>query len=188
MFEREYRDLSSVPRWGIVPVIRRQSVAEHSYYVTLYAHHICWALGLDERTTLQVLRHCLEHDREECFTSDIPGPVKRSITDPDKEENFVNRECAKRFELSDFKDKGLVLMVRKLADLMDEYAYWNEEDQLGNKRGMFLLGEVSTRLYLASAKLSLFSAENVIEKVLAPFFEAQSLGKILPENNSDVAP
>jgi len=77
-FQRELRDLAYVPRWSIVRVAKTQSVAEHSYFTTVYAmqlaREITW--GAD---WFPMVEMALWHDVEECFTGDMPGPVKHKM-------------------------------------------------------------------------------------------------------------
>lgn len=137
VFAREYRDLSWTPRWGIIRVNRRQSVAEHSYYVTLYSHLIAKLIGHTQ--ALDYLLLCaLYHDVEEAYTSDIPGPVKRKIQDKTNYENFVEKGNADRYgkvPSPNLKEKAIL----GVAGMLDETLYICGEMQSGNKavEGMF---------------------------------------------------
>lgn len=84
--------LRYVPRFSICRVQHRESVAEHSYYVILYAWAICRWLRHnqepDENGVLnmkdmfkaenEVLERAILHDVEECRTGDCPRPFKHS--------------------------------------------------------------------------------------------------------------
>lgn len=144
-FEREYKDLAFVPRWGIIRQIKGQSVAEHSYYVALYADQICDILELDSATKILTIRYALYHDVEECFTSDIPGPVKRSTKMNSK--HFVDQEMSKRFgdvpyNVNDTLPKAIV----KVADCLDETLQMLLETSLGNKNLDSLIEQCKARL------------------------------------------
>lgn len=184
LFEREYRDLSHVPRWGIIPVIKRQTVAEHKYYVTLYISHICKALNLGCHTLVDALQHGLEHDRSECYTSDIPGPVKRSIVDSELEAIFEDNEDARRFETHKHDQRLEVVLIRKLADLLDEYAYWFEEYMLGNRRAGQMMKVIQPALLAASDKVGVATSnrQKMKPKVLKPFFDGLTDKKIVPND------
>jgi len=69
--------LSIVPRWTIVPMNRHQSVAEHSFRVAVIALEIAEAEELEE--VAAIVKLALIHDAAECFTSDLPTPVKGMI-------------------------------------------------------------------------------------------------------------
>lgn len=137
MFEREYRELSWVPRWTIIRRIREQSVAEHSYYVALYAGQVADLVKWKgDRGTL--LKWALLHDLAEVFTSDIPGPTKRAMIDKGKGAAFVANELNRRFPdlaVPDGVTHGAFAEIEaivKVADLIDENCYLASERQLGN--------------------------------------------------------
>lgn len=77
----QYRRLNHVRRCNNFPTLRNESVAEHSYQVTLmavaiateYASNSNNELGIDPQY-VGILALC--HDLEESFTSDIPWNVK----------------------------------------------------------------------------------------------------------------
>lgn len=153
MFEREYRDLAHVPRWVIIPTLQKQSVAEHSYYVTLYSTHIMFKLRLDPRFTLPAIYHALEHDREEAFTGDIPGPSKKILGIVGKNLDTAVEEST-RFQSNNFGGADpIALAIVKLADLMDQYAFWKEEGKLGNGRAGQMLNSIRPKVDAAGHAL-----------------------------------
>lgn len=188
MFEREYRDLAHVPRWGITPTIKTQSVAEHSYYVTLYADQICHKLGLDDGQRGRVLRYALNHDRSESYMSDIPGPIKRAISNKEDVDKFEKSEDAKRFEM-DIAVGGVVKAIISLADMMDEVSYWKKEESLGNQFAKTIEPELMRRLIDKAVKLGNLTNQNVRLEIVRPFLEALSVPKLIPtfEEKQDVA-
>ncbi len=183
MFEREYRDLAHVPRWGVAPVVRRQSVAEHSYFVALYTSHICDVIyGTDYASTilkLNTVRCALEHDRAETYMSDIPGPVKRAVIGGANEAKYVKEEDAKRFGY-DFRLDGASRSIVKLADLMDEYAYWVEECRLGNTYFSSIAPHIAKRIQRQAADLQYIFGVDVMELVVTPFYEQTKAEKQWP--------
>ena len=201
MFEREYRDLSHVPRWGIVPTIQKQDVAQHSYYVTLYVTHILFKLKLDPKFTPPAIYHALEHDRAESFTGDIVGPAKHNmLSDP---RGWETTEENKRFETNNFSrvaesakdfnnaqfNNGISMAIVKLADLMDQYAFWKEEGKLGNGRTGQMLRDIKPRLDAAAERVGLITnaykedeAKIYIEaRVMDEFYRECDKEKMLPK-------
>lgn len=85
--------LRCIKRFSTMRTSHPESVAEHSYYTTLYALLITEWCGANERhpnivlaSPTVVLRKALLHDMEECRTGDIPRPFKHSSTE--LEESF----------------------------------------------------------------------------------------------------
>lgn len=81
---RNMINLSFVQRWIIVPMLRRDSVAEHSYRVAAIAEFLADRLEQhdDHKTKLdrlRLLRLALRHDLDEVLSGDIPTPCKRYI-------------------------------------------------------------------------------------------------------------
>jgi 5'-deoxynucleotidase len=158
MFEREFRELSFVPRWPIARLLRRQSVAEHSYYVALYAHQICLTLG-EVDTAHIILTAALYHDLEETFTSDTPSPSKRAMVGDNKHRYY---EWCSGMLTDRFTDAAgywwaakapEVDAILKVANLMDEVAHLSTDLQMGNRAATPMWDNSYNRLKLAGANL-----------------------------------
>jgi len=67
-------NLSYVPRWSVVPMLKRQTVSDHTYRVMVIYLHLCLVLD-----TTPNLVGALLHDVSECRTGDIPSPAKAHI-------------------------------------------------------------------------------------------------------------
>ena len=116
------RKLSYVQRWGIVPVIRKQSVAEHSFGVAAIS---VWLAGMSRQACdrAEVLEYALLHDINEAITGDVPSTFKRYIKDA-----IVGFES----KIPDAEVCELTKVVVKLADYLEALAYINEEKSFGN--------------------------------------------------------
>jgi 5'-deoxynucleotidase len=73
--------LSHVPRWGVVPTTRPQSVAEHSFRVAAIAMEICRALNGEQLPSATIIEYhvvlwAIIHDAPEAETGDLPSTVK----------------------------------------------------------------------------------------------------------------
>lgn len=73
--------LSHVPRWGVVPVTRPQSVAEHSFRVAAIAMEICRYINGEELPSAGIIEYhvilwALVHDAPESETGDFPSTIK----------------------------------------------------------------------------------------------------------------
>ncbi len=145
MFESVRRDLAWVPRWGIMRVNRRQSVAEHSYFVTCYGLEIARRIGWPDGYELGLHRalrcesrgdalhllalYLLRHDESEVIEGDIPGPVKKLIS---RNTDGLVPMLARRFG----EPPALTLdmkAIRWTADRIDEAMYLAGEINSGNQ-------------------------------------------------------
>lgn len=113
---RLQRRLHFVPRWVVMPVLRKQSVAEHSYGVACIARWLCWrhVQRDDPGFVASVLESALDHDEEEARTGDKPSPIK--------EPPVINQN-----------DQVGVLV--KVADLLEALVFIHEEQRMGNQMG-----------------------------------------------------
>lgn len=118
---KKARRLSIVPRWSIIPTIRQQNVAEHSFQVAVLTKYLLkfHEDATDNHFTREALSYALEHDEEEAVKGDMPGgPV-------------IKR---------DFKaltsERGQVWAVVKMADMLEAMIFLEEEVALGNEQVM----------------------------------------------------
>lgn len=146
MFEREIIDGQFVKRWGIVRLLREQSISEHSHLVTIYANDVATYLNLPLNIRLSVALYAPWHDLcDEIFTGDLPGPNKRAlltaeartrwdeITDTWAKRTFPNiMQRAGRDLLADDKARKIVKLVVKVADWLEAATAMATETQMGN--------------------------------------------------------
>lgn len=120
------RRLSFVPRWSVVPTIRQQSVAEHSFHVAqavlwLLPQHAVWHTGNHmDRTVFEseALKEALLHDLDEAAKGDAPSPSKKP---------------------KDAEGMTQVQILVKVADVLEAIGFIHEEKALGNNHGMEVL-------------------------------------------------
>ena len=170
MFPYRERILAHVPRWAVVPHVRRQSVAEHSFYVALYTDKLCKMLELDDLHTSIAVSYALRHDMFEVFSGDIPSPAKRILTSYDTVDAF-NSHFVKSMP-ADYKEGIPIATVHgvvKLADKLDEFFWLCTETGLGNRSVAALLMTTLQRLLQMVADLDL---------------PAEFAGNLLREHNS----
>lgn len=133
MFDRALRTLAHVPRWAILRVNRRQSVAEHSYYVAVYALEIAEAVNW-KGDFGRLASLALMHDAEEVVTSDIPSPVKKNMVDHSS--GWVHEKMRERMHPSSvywrYAANDEEKAILKLADLVEGALYLADEKSQGN--------------------------------------------------------
>lgn len=103
---------SGVTRWHIVRTVRPQSLAEHTFDVTMIARAIAKIAGYDDA---EITKAALLHDLDEVVTGDFPTPTKERARNAGWELNDLYKSVTGR-ELSD--DESIIIhLADKLADL-----------------------------------------------------------------------
>lgn len=124
---RRLRRLSEVPRWCVVPTIRDQKTAEHSFQVAvvvrwLYLTQIAGLKTSDFLNHLMVA--AIDHDDTEAVSGDVASPFKR-----------VHGQSVKAWEKTMSPNHPpLTALCLKMADLIDAYMFVVEEEAMGNGR------------------------------------------------------
>jgi 5'-deoxynucleotidase YfbR-like HD superfamily hydrolase len=99
-------------RWHIVRTVRPQSLAEHTFDVTMIARAIAKIAGYED---YEITKAALLHDLDEIVTGDIPTPTKEKARDNGWELNDLYKSITGR-ELSG--DETLIIQLAdKMADL-----------------------------------------------------------------------
>jgi 5'-deoxynucleotidase YfbR-like HD superfamily hydrolase len=138
-------NLSHVPRWSIVPHLRPQSVAEHSFRVAAIALEIAHQLnppGLPSSVVItgNILRWAITHDGPEAETGDIPSPIKQYVFKDDAEAKLCPWYVAEAHGIHE-QERAVV----KIADKI-EGVFFLQEWGIGQKS---LEAQVSTRKQIA---------------------------------------
>ncbi len=111
---RQSRRLRYVDRWAVIPTVKKQNVAEHSFHVIAIARWLTryHAQQFESSFVLGVMYEALVHDEEESITGDMPTTSK-----PRKDYSTWSQEK----------------IVVKVADIIEQLAYIRDEEAMGNK-------------------------------------------------------
>lgn len=131
--EKEYV-LAKTLRYNNRTHLQEESVAEHSFFVSLFSLKIVQELKLPEELELRILRLATLHDCAESITSDIPHNVKMMYPDfaaflKTIEDQYYTKHW------SYFKDKlddEIAEAIVKLADNYSVLQFCINEQRLGN--------------------------------------------------------
>lgn len=144
------RELGFVERWHAWPTHRKESVAEHSYFVARNALFIARLLKqykIANPDQSKVLEIALLHDEPEIHTGDISGITKREhpelkeLLDNIEKDLIINKmyagfgSMAKRYQdmaLMSQDKYYLESQIVKYADLLDAHIFITSEWNLGN--------------------------------------------------------
>lgn len=139
-FPAELRTLSVVSRWNIVWTLTNDTVANHSFFVTLYAREIAQIINWPGPMA-DLMFYALMHDAEEFVTGDIVGPTKREIVDNDRAKAYIQAKMGERvpkqareidrIEHTEGWGEQIKLIV-KAADRLDALLFLTMEKRLGN--------------------------------------------------------
>lgn len=131
----QYERLRIVKRWGIIDMMKEQSVMEHSYMVavivgSLIAEHTKLCSDLRIRTLVQnhrqnAIEWALMHDLPEIFTGDIPSSIKRN---KDVAEAVIKAETDEMPAYGDIKNvlTPLIFKIIKMADYIEAINFANK--------------------------------------------------------------
>lgn len=104
----DFLRVGHVKRWHNVNTAREQTLAEHSYMVTVIAVHLATKIIGDEQFTADVAFAALFHDAAEVVLGDSPTPAKRFI-----------REFTKDPAIFDKMEAALMPRIPYLPDTPD---------------------------------------------------------------------
>lgn len=143
-----------IPRYSAIPVNHRESVAEHSFFVAIYADRISIDLGYSAETNRQSVRAALWHDIEETLTGDFIRSFKYNDHQLKRMMDFAARDCALTVfremlgrdnasiaigSWDDAKNNGPVGRVVKFSDFLSVVAYVAKEAAMGNKYAIHMM-------------------------------------------------
>lgn len=146
MIQKDIRDyfqkLANMKRFNNSIHIHEESVAEHSFFVTLYTYYLCKKVfNLSDETTYLAVVKALIHDVHECYLSDIPHNVKKHSKELENtclkvEEKFntiVFPEITEK--INNNKSKDLIENIVNISDILSVKQFSEIEQMFGN--GLF---------------------------------------------------
>lgn len=173
-FPPELRTASVVPRWSIVWTLNENNVAEHSYYVALYAYQIARLIGWSGDYG-DLCFAALTDDLDETITGDIVSPVKNEIVDNDRARGYVvtlmnERMPAIMDELHEIEasQPGALQELKRIikaADRLDALLFLIGEKRMGN--GVIEPRIPSARANLEAAWLELPADRDMLQQCWA---------------------
>lgn len=128
--------LKNVIRYNTRCKLKDESVAEHSFYVALFALKICEEYKINEQTTNLCLIKAILHDMPEIDLNDITHDVKERLKLRPFLKQYEDEYFEKHFKYyANIMTKSLPIVdtIVILADAWSVYQYSLNEIQLGNK-------------------------------------------------------
>lgn len=134
-----------ISRYSSIPVLHKESVAEHSYYVALYSALLAADIGLSVTERYEAMQMAIVHDIEECLTGDFLRSFKKSSPELDSEIHRAASICADKVfkeigetsighqEWKEAKGLSMPGRVVRFADFLSVVSYLCKEAALGNR-------------------------------------------------------
>jgi len=153
-FAKENYSMSTLTRFNTTPRIINQSVACHSYFVSLISLFICEKMKLSDESTLKCLKMSTIHDLAEAELGDIIYPVRvkfeklNEILD-EEERNVIENKLGEQYRdlFDEFEEcKTIEAIIVKLSDAMEANIYCKEEVNMGNKNMKKIIKETNQRI------------------------------------------
>lgn len=152
-FPPDLRTASVVTRWGIIRTHSKDTIADHSYRVTMYAQDIAKLMHWEERegpasftgeyrykAYYWLMRYALIHDLDEVFTGDTITFIKSEIVDQNRAAHFVATQMQERMpaiaaqftEIAALPYANDIKKIVKAADWLDSLLFIIDEQHMGN--------------------------------------------------------
>lgn len=146
--------LSHMSRYNTWPRIRNESVAAHSFYVTLFTMMICDELEVSADIRMKAIDIAIVHDLPETIMNDMTYDAKQKIQGLSEllenfEKQYMLENFPKQSPLVFSESNRDILLARAIAKLADVYSviqYCDNEVQLGNTPFNSLLDEARDRV------------------------------------------
>ena len=175
-----------INRWALMRNDREESLAEHSYEVSMLAHALCvisnerYGRNLDANKAAVI---GLYHDASEIITGDMPTPVKyysdeirtaykqvEAVAESKllmKLPNDMRPKYEEIFRSSDEEEELYMRRLVKAADKISAYIKTIEEEKSGNTE--FKTAKVSTEKALEKLRAELPEVNDFMEEFLPPY-------------------
>ena len=137
--------LNNIERWSQKAMIKKESVAQHSYWVSFYALQFGEYLIHDDKVKHLVLKAAVMHDFDEIFTGDISHEVKNDSNVGKRMKSLLNELIDKQWSIQmpkilynsllKLNDLKLIEFIEKFVKLCDWYSFKHFltiESRLGN--------------------------------------------------------
>ena len=141
------RNITDIRRWSIVRTIRDQSVAEHSYFVSLMAPRLLRHYGIEDPSVLlAATEYAMTHDMSEVLTGDVATPIKKRLP----EGAFVMMEL--EFGFPPVEVDPYIKQAVKVIDLFEAAMFLAEEIAIGNARVVDVQRVIKNKLEASCVK------------------------------------
>ncbi len=167
-FIERLRGLSTVGRWNFHHRLTVENVAEHSFWVGMYAYILACMDGLSLEMRMSAMHAGMCHDLEESVSGDLPLLVKREVGDDWERVAKAAFNQLTKFLPSGDLNAGLFLgwatvpsikKYVKAADILDCVIYARTERKLGNTN----FAEIEKECVTSLRRMQMASVDKILD-------------------------
>lgn len=157
----EILSMSEMTRYSGRLKITKESVAEHSWYVSYFILLVGKDYNISEQIINKAVSMAIIHDVPEIFTNDIPHDMKENFPElkqkiEEVEMEFIKEKVPNLYYLfNELKKESIESILVNIGDALSVLLYTNKEINLGNKTKeiSIISNEVKVRLTKLFMKL-----------------------------------
>jgi 5'-deoxynucleotidase YfbR-like HD superfamily hydrolase len=197
----EIKRLNYVTRYSSIPSLYRESVSEHSYWVTLYSlllhRQVTKAAGVDSAADVEyrILKKALVHDIVESVTGDLVRTFKYSSTSLKQSVDEAEGLMVEKYMPGHIKnliiesnndesqDAKYMDAIVKAADFVSLFHYMHREYNRGNREIMPFLNRMKTDMKDMASRTK---SGEWYQKMLSGLYESMSKLVMCPEEDRPV--
>lgn len=139
-FPTRIRQLAHLQRWSLMPMLRPDMVASHSFFVAVYAAMLADLIDW-EGPRHRLFIHALLHDVDEALTGEMCWFAKKELIDKDRWAEYAAEQMAREMpevlalQNKTLQDDGMdkeIRTITKCADRLDAALCAATESAFGN--------------------------------------------------------
>lgn len=168
--------MSCLTRWSQAHCTKKESVLEHTAFVTMYAYYLCCKHDIENKE--DTLIKAIVHDIDEIVTGDIPHPTKYNNKRIREEIEIIEQKAAHEISRLLFQnnmydnwrkakdlssDSGCIVAISDCASVI--YKIW-QEINIGNKSFLKFIPNVKNALNKLSIDVKFKFMVDVEELIL----------------------
>jgi len=162
---RKIRALRHTYRFNFHHVNSRQNVAEHSFYVAIYAREFAKIIfSNDSFSVAQTVKMALEHDFEEAIIGDIPYLIRKQMSDSLLKELNTKAMDELGVHIEEDMKYSQIKSIVDFADAFELKIYLEEERKSGNV-GLYQIERETYKRLIDSPLYDLLTKHFSIEPV-----------------------
>lgn len=179
VFDERYTKLDTIFRFNGTFTHIKESVSQHSFWVSFYTRSICKLLNYDSKLTLDCLEYAILHDLSEVFDYDVSFEVKYNSHNGsqirallDEFIDYSSKDLLIFDDIQKFKTKQDYLIIYYTVKVADNLACFKHEHQ------EILVGNVHMK---GKLEKSIVQTEKFCHLLIDSLYKSDKLNKLIVE-------